>query len=771
MNTNDTTANIKLIESSNRLKNLIVPVDAQHPLLKAIWFHFHSKASKRLADSTFNGHVRNTNRFVNFLKDKGYTSIDNTPDTVFNEWGKQINTKSAYYSVQALMSMADKYLKHLQGTCAEINIHQSDFLSRAVQKFSLQIRPSDKKLPLSQMFLNCPYPDDEMLLSLRLVAANLILLEQQTKDLILSQEGCGHYDSLDCREVSKTEYRRFFISYSAESREFYRPVFKSILTANIDYAKESILHEIIYNHSTLSSIKGREFKFEIDASNVNELYDELLTPVKNKEARTWFSRSDLDEIREKLVNTRPTRSELAEKYELTDSEVRAIIAGNNTKKIISPSVVQKIKTEYSKPKYSRTRAEKEYAISRKSLMDFLNFGIPEPELIPKQLSIESIGISSSAWRCSSYVISNLTSINHIQTWAFAVLLATEGLQITGLQLLTLDDIKETASASGKQTIQFDYVKNRTGPEASLTVAKNSTAVHSNKDRLDVFYRAFSCAASQVRNSLNFRADGQKKYIFNLSSDPGVFNDFLNRKEGKKLTKRLLNNDSVLRRELQKVMSTQDLQPFLWLLGHINQGKGNKTLPVSPIHESFVLIGAINKPNTHLAEVRASLSSHTNKTDEDIYLARYPRVVKEKLSNTPAFSFRVAQMMSEFADGINAIQSKNKVLTKQEIKELLGIHHISDAIDTGMLGELSLDQMTVYVANNSTAALILRRLDHLKAELPRIVQHQRSDKRLVNDVVKEFIHLSDVLTQFPENLILEGEQYAKKLRSVLFPPIV
>jgi di/tripeptidase len=132
---------------------------------------------------------------------------------------------------------------------------------------------------------------------------------------------------------------------------------------------------------------------------------------------------------------------------------------------------------------------------------------------------------------------------------------------------------------------------------------------------------------------------------------------------------------------------------------------------------------------------------------------------------------VAQMMAEFADVINAMQSETKVLSKVEIKELLGINHISDAIDIGLLGEFESDHMTAYVADKSTAALILRRLDHLKAEMPRLIQHQRSDKRLVNDVVKEFIKLSDVLAKFPQNLILEGEKHAKKLPSSFFPPIV
>ena len=69
---------------------------------------------------------------------------------------------------------------------------------------------------------------------------------------------------------------------------------------------------------------------------------------------------------------------------------------------------------------------------------------------------------------------------------FKVLLATEGMQKTGFELLTFDDIKETESITGKQTIQFDYFKNRTGPEASLTVEANSTALHSNKDKTGYF---------------------------------------------------------------------------------------------------------------------------------------------------------------------------------------------------------------------------------------------------------------------------------------------
>jgi hypothetical protein len=63
----------------SRLEGLIMPVDTEHPLFKALWFRFQSKKFAKNQDSTVKAWVRDTNRFVRFLESKGYTSIENTP--------------------------------------------------------------------------------------------------------------------------------------------------------------------------------------------------------------------------------------------------------------------------------------------------------------------------------------------------------------------------------------------------------------------------------------------------------------------------------------------------------------------------------------------------------------------------------------------------------------------------------------------------------------------------------------------------------------------
>ena len=94
---------------SSRLDGLIMPVDTEHPLFKALWFKFQSKKFAKYQDKTTKVWVYNTNRFVRFLESKGYTSIENTPITVFNEWGKLLNTKSAYSTIIKFKSAADEY--------------------------------------------------------------------------------------------------------------------------------------------------------------------------------------------------------------------------------------------------------------------------------------------------------------------------------------------------------------------------------------------------------------------------------------------------------------------------------------------------------------------------------------------------------------------------------------------------------------------------------------------------------------------------------------
>lgn len=756
------TSHLKGIATLNsRLDKLEVSADTNHPILQAIWFKFSSKEFAKLGDGSVSIWVRGTNKLNKFLVDKGYTSIDTTPVTVFNEWAIALaqdeDSSKSYNQVRPFVTAVEA---HFFAKGSLLSVDEYDFLDRVIQEFDIQRRGSKKKPPLSMMFSNCPYGDDELLVSLRLVCANIILLEQKAKDSILSQEYCEHFLKFDCDSVSKPYYLDSLNSGHNECRTIMLPIFKAIFEQKNEFAKECVLTEIFSNNN---------FHYCINSSNLGGLYAEFISPKKTL-VESPLSDAEIEEMKNKLAQSKPSLRALGEKYGCSEYDARRSVQGHFPK-AIPHDIAIKIRKEYSKPHYTQSDAQKEYGIKSFTLNRLLKDGeksyytVTSPaqsKYMVSKLNIDSIGLSANSWTCGYYGISKLASLNPNQEWAFYCLLATEGVQTTGIQNLAFSDIKETVSISGTQTIQFDYIKNR-------STISLSTALHSNKDTPDAFYRAYSCAASQARKSIKYRNTNERDKVFN--STTVSLSQFLNNKgRGVNLRDRLLNSNSVLRNTLNKLMSSDQIGPFLWLLERLK--KSGKTLPISPIHESFVLVSSVNTTIGGHADAAARLSGHTKKTEEDVYYSRYPRIVKEKISDTPSLSYRVAEMMSNFADDINDMLSQTEVLSKSAVKNLLGLNHISDGVEgIGLLGEFESNQKTIYIATKSTAALILRRLDHLKAEIPRIIQHQRSSKRIVTGVLKEFIQLSEVLAKFPKNVLYEGEKHSKKLPSSLFPPIV
>jgi hypothetical protein len=746
---------------SNRLAKLEVLADTEHPILQAVWFKFSSNKFAKLGDGSVSIWVKGANKLNHFLLSRGYTSIETTPVTVFNEWAIALaqdeDSSKSYNQVRPFVTAAEGYFFD-KGSL--LSVDEYDFLSQVIQEFDIQRRGSKKKPPLSMMFPNCPYGDDELLVSLRLVCANIILLEQKAKDSILNQEYCGHFLKFECDSVSRPYYLHSFHSGHNECRTLMLPIFKAISKENNELAKECVLTEVFSNQN---------FNYNLNTSNLGDLYAEFISPKKML-VESPLSVAEVDEMKNKLEQSKPSMRELSEKYRCTEYDVKRSSKGRFPN-AIPHDVAIKIRKEYSKPSYTHSDAQKEYGIKKHTLIRLLKCGghsykvVNSPsqsKYMTSRLNIDSIGLLGNSWTCGYFGISKLTSLNPTQEWALFCLLATEGVQTTGFENLRFADIKETASVSGTLTIQFDYIKNR----AKATL---STALHSNKDNPNVFYLAYSCAVSQAKRSIKYRDPSERDKVFKTTR--AALSKFLNNKNrGDHLRDRLLNSNSALRNVLHQQMTPEQLEPFLWLLERLK--KSGKSLPISPIHESFVLVSSVNTTIGSHADAAASLSGHTKKTEEDIYYSRFPRIVKEKITDTPSLSYRVAEMMSNFADDINDMLSQTEVLSKSAVKNLLGLNHISDAVEgIGLLGEFESNQKTIYIATASTAALILRRLDHLKAEIPRIIQHQRSSRRIATGVLKEFIQLSEVLAKFPKNVLAQGEKHSKKLPSSLFPPIV
>jgi TfoX/Sxy family transcriptional regulator of competence genes len=382
--------------------------------------------------------------------------------------------------------------------------------------------------------------------------------------------------------------------------------------------------------------------------------------------------------------------------------------------------------------------------------------------------IPSANIFSNNYSVSHYTPENIICASAEQEFLFYCLIASEGPQYSGLAGMTFNDIKETSHRSGKKTIQFNYRKGR-------GKAKYSTAIHTNKDKPDVFYKSYSIMANLLKESRKFRDTDRRENLFSMKIDQlskMVFNSI-----GRDLMSRLVNSNSVMRRELSKRLNDSQLHPFIWLLTKLRNTK--KELRSGPIHESMVAITSSTAEKNHLRKAAAHLNAHSEETEMDTYWSRYPKIVKEKLEKTPSLAIRVGQLMTEFADSINNLLKEDEVLNVRDVKMLLGLDHTSDQIENiyghvdsvGLLGDIEVKNKKIFIATTSTAALILRYLDHIKSELPRVVQHQKTDTKNAQKFLFEFIRLSEVLTKFPENILSEGRKKAGKLPNALFPPLV
>ncbi|NYR13717.1 hypothetical protein HC000_14775 [Pseudoalteromonas sp. MIP2626] len=357
MGSNDTSHLKGIAKLNSRLDDLEMPAGTKHPILQAVWFKFRSKGFAKLGDGSVKIWVRTANKLNRFLMNKGYTSINTTPVTVFNEWAialaNGIDSSKSYNQVRPFVTAVEGYF-FSKGSL--LSIDEYDFLNQVIQEFDIQRRGSKKKPPLSMIFSNCPYGDDELLVSLRLVCANIILLEQKAKDSILNQEYCEHFLEFESDSVSKPYYLHSFNSGSNECRTIMLPIFKAIFEENNEFAKECVLTEIFINNN---------FDYCLNSCNLGDLYTEFISPKKML-VESPLSSDEVEEIKNKLEQSKPTMRALGEKYSCTEYDARRSIEGYFPASI-PRDVVINIRGEYNKPRYTLSDAQKEYNINKHTL--------------------------------------------------------------------------------------------------------------------------------------------------------------------------------------------------------------------------------------------------------------------------------------------------------------------------------------------------------------------------------------------------------------------
>lgn len=764
------------------LDGLLIPEGFNHPTIRALWaklkstsFAEYSTASRKLMLSQYN-------RYYKFLQTNGYLSIEDTPITLFNEYGLFVNRESGvkpYKLVNPIVLLSKTYLSE---NAAQLDTEEYDFLVRAIENFNLQRDQEEKKLTLAFLFDNCPYTDVELLISLRLVCAHIIYIEYETKKDLLNTNNLEKH-IINKYTQSKIEESRFdcgkYDTWSSSKRfkNIYEPVMKAIYESQNKIAQERLLTSVLSN-------RGIELK--LDSDNIEKIYKKFIT-VRDTKRPLRLSKSNILDIRNKVNSSRKSIKKLAEKYGYGDKEktISELIKNPSRKStVIDKETLDKIKKEYlTSAVYTKRDAARDYSVSSHTITDIFKRDIEElfydykatraaSPYYKVRFSISNITdhIAISGWTLGCYNLDDFIFPDQAQQWALMCLLASEGVQTSGMQRLLLNNCIRTESNSGKKSIQFNYVKAR-------AKAKFSTALYSNSDRPRVFYKAYESCYQTIKRASQF-SNEPLVHPFFQNNLPNSLRRFLRSNKSAVLRTRLFNPNSVLRKTLENRLSRKQIEPALWLLKKISDSDTINLLP-STIRETFVAITGISIGYGSRGYASARLSAHSEKTHKLTYLDRYPAIVKEQLSNTPSMAIRIGELMERQSNAIEKLTRNNISITVSEAKKALGLNSINDDLSIfdsqkyklGLCGEISLDRKKLYLATPSSAALIIKRLQHLKNEVPAVISHQRNVGPIFEKIVMEFIILSEVLSKFPKKIVSKGEKLSIKLPQELFPPLI
>jgi hypothetical protein len=267
--------------------------DAEHPILKAAWVKLTSHDLIITGQTNKANTISSWNRFYDFMCSRGYLSITNTPVTIFNEFGVFVSDNADPYRITRPLFLAVE--KYFESNAHTLSVEEYDYLRETINSFDLQRTTPAKKPTLSMMFEDCPFSDSELLVSLRLVCANIICIEQEVKDEILSDPCCEFLKELKPEELKKSSYYTSINSIAPAFKSFIGPVMEAIAVSDNDWAKECILTEFFNNGG---------HNFDLHTGNVTAVYDEftsgrtrtkkrLITGIQKKEIQKKWLTLDL----------------------------------------------------------------------------------------------------------------------------------------------------------------------------------------------------------------------------------------------------------------------------------------------------------------------------------------------------------------------------------------------------------------------------------------------------------------------------------------------
>ncbi|OUS01173.1 hypothetical protein A9Q81_09950 [Gammaproteobacteria bacterium 42_54_T18] len=384
----------------------------------------------------------------------------------------------------------------------------------------------------------------------------------------------------------------------------------------------------------------------------------------------------------------------------------------------------------------------------------------------------------------------------VEVFCMQSIFASERIQASSLEKLCLDNI-----VVNKYGVQTGYEKGRRRRTSATATYKRGTLLHDTVET----YKAMLLKAQD-----RLEADS-KQLVLPFYESVDSKNGYLSQKNSatSSFFSRLINEESYLHVKLMKDIG-EDAIPFLWLIEQVisNNSRVGSELSIydkalkkwheekigdKPTRKHFVKTKKIgiapgfiaksreemdsgvyvsgrgtDSSSTSDTMVEAELTAHSEKTKINTYKNRSKS--PETISSMRNFAAQVGEAMERDAEKIRTFMRRTKVINLEKAKELLGITDVADDYEAliselvvqgsviGLMGEVQLDNETIVITTELTAALIIAQIRHIDTELSRL---RLDDEKKALKVLFHKAYLNAILDEYPQGLRVAGEEMAKQ----------
>jgi len=415
------------------------------------------------------------------------------------------------------------------------------------------------------------------------------------------------------------------------------------------------------------------------------------------------------------------------------------------------------------------------------------------ELINNHLQLPNITIDAikeaigSKFFALGFSFSELLAPSISEVYAMSFFLATDRIQSSGQDQLTLDQCKLTQK--GVQVVGYEKARSSGSGKSTAIYSKNTVAyaVYSKwKESMEFFYelqphhirlkKFIPLTTEQIRDQVKYLTkDNLSFYLPQLfsciSRNTAISED--------PRTKLLLDSlhGKIERANSERthkgVIRYQRRERVLDRLGHQSIAQSRALLEQKPIS---------NLSSSANDEIDANLSAHSAATKKNIYKDRTTSNTVLKAGRD--FSKGVSQKMIDSATSVSSLLKGTSILTLKQVEEVLGlnsqwskyadIESINRVVveaekrgySTGTFAELSHDGQTIIICTPMVAAFIQGEINHIDKNIDGLfsINPQKVDKFKLRK-----LFLAEVLKNFPRKVVKDGINLLSKY-NFPYPPL-